>query len=301
VGNTPALDAADRWVVPVLSSKLGRRSSVCIQVLDDGKGEAETVAVQRVKEREREEQRAIREQMREEERVRKEYEKAIKQAERDEELLTKAMENVREEYEAAAVEDRAKYEERLSDLAEKLKAAEERNQRALSMAQQTKCGHVYVISNIGSFGEDLYKIGLTRRLEPLDRVRELGDASVPFAFDVHAMIYSEDAPALESALHRRFVQNQVNKVNRRKEFFRLKLQEIRSAIDEMKHEVKWALTAEARDYRETLEMERQMRENPEYQRRWTEEQASYESLPSFDEEVEDAMQEDEAVALTDIP
>lgn len=61
------------------------------------------------------------------------------------------------------------------------------------MAQQTKSGHVYIISNIGSFGENVYKIGMTRRLEPTDRVRELGDASVPFPFDIHAMIYSEDA------------------------------------------------------------------------------------------------------------
>jgi hypothetical protein len=257
------------------------------------------VAVQRVKDREREEQRAIREQMREEERARREYEKAIKQAERDEELLTKALEKARQEYEAAAGEDRAKYESKLQDLAEKLKAAEEKNRRALSMAQQTKCGHVYVISNVGSFGEDVYKIGLTRRLEPLDRVRELGDASVPFAFDVHAMIYSEDAPAMEAALHRRFVRNQVNKVNRRKEFFRLKLQDIRGAIDEMKYEVKWTLAAEARDYRDTLEMERHMREDPEYQRRWAEEQAACESFPLFDEESEDAVQVDDVVALTE--
>ncbi len=78
-----------------------------------------------------------------------------------------------------------------------LKKQKRKYQRALSMAQQTRRGHVYVISNIGSFGEEVFKIGMTRRLEPMDRVKELGDASVPFSFDVHAMIYSEDAPALE--------------------------------------------------------------------------------------------------------
>jgi len=258
------------------------------------------VAVQRVKEREREEQRAIREQIREEEKARKEYEKAIKQAERDERLLTEALEKVRQQYDAAAVDDRAKYESQLQDLAAKLQAAEEKNQRALSMAQQTKSGHVYVISNVGSFGEGVYKIGLTRRLEPLERVRELGDASVPFAFDVHAMIHSQDAPALETALHRRFVQCQVNKVNRRKEFFRLRLQDIRDAVDEMKYEVKWTLAAEARDYRETLEMERHMQEDPEYRKRWVEEQRTYAPLPLFeDEEGAESVTEDDRQSLAE--
>lgn len=257
------------------------------------------VAVQRIKDREREEQRAIREQIREEERARKEYEKASKQAQREEDLLARELEKARQEYEAAAGEDRAKYEADLRDLTKKLEAAEEKNRRAISMAQQTKCGHVYVISNIGSFGEDVYKIGLTRRLEPLDRVRELGDASVPFPFDVHAMIYSENAPALESALHQRFVQFQVNKVNRRKEFFRLKLQEVRAAIEEMKFEAKWTLAAEARDYRDTLAMEGQMRDDPEFRRRWAEDQVTYEATPRFDDEGDEAMQEDEAVALAE--
>ncbi|RYG94227.1 GIY-YIG nuclease family protein [archaeon] len=91
-----------------------------------------------------------------------------------------------------------------------LLAAQEKKERALSMAQQTKRGHVYVISNIGSFGENVYKIGMTRRLEPLDRVRELGDASVPFQFDVHAMIYSDEARTLENELHKAFTNKKVN-------------------------------------------------------------------------------------------
>ena len=242
------------------------------------------VAVQRLRDKEREEQRAIREQMREEEMARKEYERAMKQAQHDEEVLSKALEKARQEYATAAVVDRAKYESRMHEIAEKLRLAEEKNQRAISMAQQTKCGHVYVISNIGSFGEDIFKIGLTRRLEPLDRVRELGDASVPFPFDVHALIYSENAPELETMLHRRFVQHQVNKVNYRKEFFRLSLKEIRDVIDEMKHEVKWTLAAEARDYRETLAMERQMMEDPEYRKRWTADQQAHVPDALFDEE-----------------
>jgi hypothetical protein len=94
-------------------------------------------------------------------------------------------------------------------MAEKLREAEERNQRAPSMAQQTKIGHVYVISSVGSFGENVYKIGLTRRFDPIDHVHELSNASVPFSFDVHAMIFSDNAPELETALHRHFITSQL--------------------------------------------------------------------------------------------
>src|SRR3954447_20073596 len=107
--------------------------------------------------------------------------------------------------------------------------------------------------------------------------------------------YSEDAPALETALHRRFLQNQVNKVNRRKEFFRLKLQDIRGVIDEMQHEVKWTIAAEARDYRETLAMERHMQDDPAFRERWAEVEAAYEPRTLFDDEGDEAVQEDEAV------
>ena len=107
------------------------------------------------------------------------------------------------------------------------------------MAQQTRRGHVYIISNVGSFGDHVYKIGLTRRLEPQDRVDELGDSSVPFRFDVHAMIYSEDAPALESKLHKHFVMMQLNKINHRKEFFRVDLNHIREEIETLGITPKW--------------------------------------------------------------
>ena len=135
-----------------------------------------------------------------------------------------------------------------------MKEAEEKNQRAISMAQQTKTGHVYIISNVGSFGEDVLKIGMTRRLDPQDRVDELGDASVPFDFDVHAMIHSEDAPALEKELHKRFSTNQINKVNPRKEFFKVKVSEIKEVTSQMKIETHWTITAEAREYRETVSL-----------------------------------------------
>jgi Meiotically up-regulated gene 113/Domain of unknown function (DUF4041) len=168
------------------------------------------VAVQKLKEKMREEQRAIREQIREEEKARKEIERVIKQAEREEELVNKAIAKIRKQFEEASEAEKAKLEAQLLELNAKLVDAEEKSKKAISMAQQTKKGHVYIISNIGSFGEDVYKIGLTRRLDPNERVRELGDASVPFPFDVHAVLASDDAPALETELHKRFLERQVN-------------------------------------------------------------------------------------------
>lgn len=232
---------------------------------------------------EREEQRRIKEQIREEEKARKEYEKAMRDAAKEEDMIRRAMEKAQQAIAKANEEQKAKYEAQLAELEVKLKEAEEKNQRALSMAQQTRSGHVYVISNIGSFGENVYKIGMTRRLEPMDRVRELGDASVPFPFDVHAMIYSEDAPSLETDLHKIFVQNQVNKVNPRKEFFRVPLAEIRKLIEERKIEAKWTMAADAQEYRETLSIEKAMSNDKEVADRWVEQQGSATTVEDEDE------------------
>jgi len=211
------------------------------------------VATMELRRIELEEQKEIRQQMREEEKARRDIEKAMKEAEKEEKMLQKALAKVRKELEGASQEQKAKYESELAELQSKLIEAEEKGQRAISMAQQTRSGHVYVISNIGSFGEDIYKVGLTRRLEPMDRVKELGDASVPFSFDVHAMIHSEDAPTLEKALHRKFDDFSVNKVNSRKEFFCLSLNEIKEAVKELNVEnVHWTMHAEAQEYRESL-------------------------------------------------
>jgi hypothetical protein len=199
------------------------------------------------------EQREIKQQIREEEKAQKEIEKAIKEAEKEERLIQKALEKARCELANANEEQRIEFEAQLAELEGKLEEAEERGQRALSMAQQTRRGHVYVISNIGSFGENVFKIGMTRRLEPLDRVKELGDASVPFSFDVHAMLYSEDAPTLEKELHRHFNRESVNKVNPRKEFFRTSLAEIKQMVNlKGVTEVHWTMKAEAAEYRESL-------------------------------------------------
>jgi hypothetical protein len=212
------------------------------------------VIASELKRQDQEEQRRIREQMREEEKARREIEKAIAEAEKEERMLQKALQKARDELAKASDEQKQQYETKLTELESKLLEAEARGQRALSMAQQTRMGHVYVISNVGSFGEDIYKIGMTRRLEPMDRVTELGDASVPFPFDVHAMIHSDDAPALEKHLHKHFMMDQVNKLNPRKEFFNLGIAQIKQAVDELGIEAHWTLTAEAREYRDSLAM-----------------------------------------------
>jgi hypothetical protein len=226
------------------------------------------VVVHELKEREREEQRRIKEQLREEEKARREYERAMKEAARDEEALQKALAKVKGQIEQASEEQKAKYETQLAELQSKLKEAEDRSKRAISMAEQTRRGHVYVISNIGSFGDDVYKIGLTRRLEPLDRIRELGDSSVPFEFDVHALIFADDAPALETRLHRHFILKQVNKVNYRKEFFRLTVGEIRSELESLGLSASWTMTAAAREYRESLAIERAILADPKSRDAW---------------------------------
>ena len=214
------------------------------------------VAVHELKLQEREEQRRIRETMREEERARKEFEKAQKAAEQEEKTLADAMKKAEAQLASAHAEDRKKIENELERLKRELAEAHERGTHAISMAQQTKQGHVYIISNIGSFGEEVLKIGVTRRLKPEDRVRELGDASVPFEFDIHAMIFSEDAPTLENSLHQRYDGCRVNKVNPRKEFFRIPLHELKESLDG-EHDVHWTMHAEARAYRETKALERQ--------------------------------------------
>lgn len=141
---------------------------------------------------------------------------------------------------------------RIRELEEALADAHSATERAQAMAERTKSGYVYVISNIGSFGEDVVKIGLTRRLDPDDRVKELGDASVPFSFDTHAMIYSDAAPALEASLHREFQARRINMSNMRKEFFRVSLEEVEEAVERLAPDASFFKDREAQEWQETL-------------------------------------------------
>jgi len=147
----------------------------------------------------------------------------------------------------------------ISKLENELKEAIDRKAKAIARAQLTKSGHVYILSNIGTMGEGVYKIGMTRRLEPLDRIRELGDASVPFPFDFHALIYSENAPKLENELHRHFAAQRINLSNTRKEYFRVTLDEIRQAVTSFFGEVTFRLDHDAAQFRESETIRQQGR------------------------------------------
>lgn len=238
------------------------------------------VVVQELARKQIEEQREIKARMRDEEKARREYEQKMREAAKEEELKKKALEEkerelaeIRRALEHAAAQDRAKLEEQLAamqhtndGLRKDLAAATERK---LTVAQQFKKGTVYVISNVGAFGEGIYKIGQTRRPDPQERVDELGDASVPFDFDVHAWITSDNAPALEHRIQKRFLAMQINKVNSRKEFFRVTLKEIREEVDNLSQEepftiTHWTETAAATQYRESLDIE----SNPEKLAKW---------------------------------
>lgn len=208
---------------------------------------------------EREEQRRIREQIREEERVQRELAKALEDAAKEEARFEKALERARNEAAKATGAELDALSAKIASLEAELKKAHEQKERAMSMAQLTKSGYVYVISNIGSFGEQVYKVGMTRRLEPLERVAELGDASVPFPFDVHAMLYSDNAPELEKALHEHLGMSRVNLVNPRKEFFEADLSMIEAFAKSRGINVEFTLVAEARDYRESIAIRDQMR------------------------------------------
>ncbi|MBW4558820.1 MAG: DUF4041 domain-containing protein [Trichormus sp. ATA11-4-KO1] len=218
---------------------------------------------QEKKQEEREEQRRIQEQMREEQRALREIEKAKEDAEKEVKRREQALEQARKEVEQVVGKQKQKLELKIQHLMQQLEEARANEQRAISRAQMTKSGHIYVISNIGSFGENIYKIGMTRRLDPYERVRELSGAAVPFPFDVHAIIFSENAPETENLLHQYFIDKSVNKVNERKEFFKVSLDEIASALANIaedtrnvnKAEIKFTKIAEAEQYRKTLAIE----------------------------------------------
>lgn len=215
---------------------------------------------------EKEEARAIREEQREEERAQREFEKARKDAEMEEKHFQKALERAKKDLGLVSGEKLDELNSQIAQLEQNLKDAHEAKERAISRAQETKSGHVYIISNLGSFGENIYKIGMTRRLEPMDRVKELGDASVPFTFDLHAMIFSENAPELENLLHKEFDDRRINKVNYRKEYFRVTLDEIEKVIiDKYKKEVEFIKVLEAQQYRQTKSIIRQLQQSKEEQ------------------------------------
>lgn len=205
------------------------------------------------KEQEKLQQKAIKEQMIEEEKVRREIEKEKAKVQKEETQFKNEISKLMSYMQKSSEIEKQLYIDKIKELEEKLKAVEKEKEDVLNREQNTRAGFVYIISNIGSFGENVYKIGMTRRLEPMDRINELSSASVPFEFDVHAMIFSEDAPALENALHKHFDKCKVNKVNPRKEFYRVDLDEVEKVVKENYNgTVTFTKIAEAYQYRESL-------------------------------------------------
>jgi hypothetical protein len=269
--------------------------------------------IQKLKDKDRDEQRQMKDRIREEAKAQREFERAQRESRKLEEAAERerlAIETAREvaileerarqearlrdELERASAEQRsqvearlrsemeqqvlatsAKYEAQMTEADARIRELEAQRERAKSMAQQTRKGTVYVISNVGAFGEGVYKIGQTRRLDPMERIWELGDASVPFDFDVHALVETEDAPGLEARLHQKFVLNQVNKMNWRKEFFRVALEEIRGEVQRIGLPAVWTMTSEAQQYRETVALEAQMASDPDLRARWVAEQTGF--------------------------
>lgn len=194
-------------------------------------------------------------EQRREQREQDKLDRELEAAEREERKYQTLLDRAREE--AARGSPTKAMQERIERLEQELNQASEDKERTKALAEQTKCGYVYVISNVGSFGEGVVKIGMTRRSEPEERVRELSSASVPFSFDIHAMAYSKVASELESRLHRKFNDRRVNVSNNRKEFFQCSVDEVEKAVREVMPEATFTRDREAREWRETVALRNQ--------------------------------------------
>lgn len=216
------------------------------------------VVVQELAQRDREEQRYLKEQERDKLKAEQEQQKQLREAEKEKDIIRRAMEEAEKRFASASAEQKVASEKELAELRKKL---EDATKNELTIAQQTSKGRIYIISNIGSFGDGVFKIGLTRR-QASERVDELGGASVPFEFDIHAVIETENAPALEYKLHQFLLAARMNKINLRKEFFRLNLDEIRQMVGKLElgkdfnGTVTWTEKAKAQQYYESLDIDK---------------------------------------------
>lgn len=196
--------------------------------------------------------------MREEAKLAKEIEEARKKLEKEQKHYQNALKKINEQLASASEEDRAAIEDKKHELEQQLSKIDQEFKAVDYREANQRAGYVYIISNIGAFGENVYKIGMTRRLDPMDRIDELGDASVPFDFDVHAMIFSDDAPRLEAALHNAFADRKLNFVNQRREFFNVSLNEIKKVVKaNYGRSVEFIDIAPAEQYRQSKLMKEQ--------------------------------------------
>ena len=184
------------------------------------------------KQKEKEALKQLRAEERERAKLEKEIAEARKKIEKEQKHYSNALQKLVQQIAGAAPDELPALEAKKAELESQLSELNESMAQIDYREANQKAGYVYIISNVGAFGEGIYKIGMTRRLEPMDRIDELGDASVPFDFDVHALIFSDNAPALEAALHRAFEDRKLNMINTRREFFRVSLDEIKAVVKE---------------------------------------------------------------------
>jgi hypothetical protein len=238
------------------------------------------VVVHELARKQKEEQRYLKERLRDEQKAEEERQRMLREAAKEKELAAKeedmkraALAEAEKTLARAHADDKARLEQEVQKLRQEVTDANQKvadaTKRELTAAQLGKVGHVYIISNIGAFGEGVYKIGQTRRPNKEERVEELGGASVPFEFDVHAWIKSDNAPALEHKLHKQFLAMQVNKMNSRKEFFRVSLAEIHREVERLNQGedftiLNWTDKAVAQEYRDSFEIEN----DPEKKAKW---------------------------------
>jgi LPXTG-motif cell wall-anchored protein len=204
------------------------------------------------KERIKEEQRAIREQMRKDAAERKQLEVERKKIEAEEEKYKNEIASIQSQLSEAKDQTLIKQlQERIAKMQSQLTEVEKKKEDIVKL-EHGQAGHIYIISNLGSFGENIFKIGMTRRIEPQERIDELGDASVPFRFDVHSTIFSNNAPELESALHKKLHNSRVNKINLRKEFFKTTIDELEDLVYELEPSAQFDRTMLAEQYHQSM-------------------------------------------------
>ena len=207
------------------------------------------------KEQARQEQLAIKEQMRQEAEERKALEAERKKVEKEESKYKSEIEKLNQALsESSSDTEMDKLKARILELQSQLSNVILKKEEIVNL-QNGKAGNVYIISNLGSFGENVFKIGMTRRLDPQDRVNELGSASVPFKFDVHSFIFSEDAVGLEKKLHDMLNDKRLNKINLRKEFFKISIEELEELISSVDPTAEFNKTMLAEEFRQSLEMD----------------------------------------------
>ncbi len=203
------------------------------------------------KEQARQEQLALREQMRQEAEERKALEQEKKKIEKEEQKYNNEIEKINEQIKNALDAEKKALKAKILELQAKLSDVIIKKDNIVQL-QNGKAGNVYIISNLGSFGDNIFKIGMTRRINPQDRVNELGDASVPFKFDVHSFIFSENAVSLEANIHKRLNSKRVNKVNSRKEFFYSSIDELEQLVNELEPTAEFNKTMMATEFRQSI-------------------------------------------------